>query len=257
MGKYHEPIANMGSLPTNVTLHGRSVHRSADIPGHNVFRGYSEWENNGHVGVGDAVDLNVAGRTEVYAIADGVQTRWHADTTTKEYIYLEGDGWSATYAHINAVLEGENLPVTKGQLVGRVRSDLSSPHLHFELWMGGVAVHAPQPAQLRDLIRAKLGLTTHARRPGDPRLTLARPTDDRSAPDGLAYIEAPSRWNHEANAVEVDTQALAAWLGADPAGLPEFEEVRVVLDRWGIAATFDLSQLLSAADPRIHVSVRR
>jgi len=253
MGKYVEPIRDMGARPTNVTLHGRSVHRPVDVPGHNVFKGYTEWANNGHVGVGDAVDLNAPARTEVYAIADGVQTRWQGDMTRKEVIYLAGSDWLAVYAHINATHEGVNIPVAKGEVVGRLRSDLTTPHLHFELWLGGQAVHAPQPAQLRDLMRARLGLTPQQPVPGDPRLIVAKPAGDAPSIDGFLYLQIPSRWNHTENLIEADTRALGTWLGKDPAGLPEFEHIRVALDHMHVSARYDVSHLHSTPDPRVYV----
>jgi murein DD-endopeptidase MepM/ murein hydrolase activator NlpD len=243
----------MRARGTNLTLHGRSVHRAADVPGHNVFKGYTAWANNGHVGVGDAVDLYAEGRTEVCAIADGVQTRWRNDMTRNEVIYLEGEGWLAVYAHVNAVHEGVNIRVRKGEVIGRVRSDLNRPHLHFELWLGGKAVHAPRSAELRDLMRAKLALTGHEPTPGDPRLIVAKPADDATSIDGLVYLEVPSRWNHAEGLIEADTRALGVWLNKDPSGLPDFEHIREALEHMGVSARYDLTHLSSDTNPRVYV----
>lgn len=70
----------------NATLHGRSVHRPVDVPGHNVFKGYSTWETNGHVGVGDAVDLFAAPGAPVYAMHDGTITDWRNDASRLEVV---------------------------------------------------------------------------------------------------------------------------------------------------------------------------
>jgi hypothetical protein len=253
MSKYVEPIGDMSSRRTNVTLHGRSVHRPENVSGHNVFKGYSTWAENGHHGVGDGVDLFAEAGTEVYAIADGVQTKWQGDATRKEVIYLEGEDWLAVYAHINAAKEGTNLKVAKGELVGKVRSDLSDPHVHFELWLGGSAVHARTSGGLRDTMRAKLCLTSVVPQPGDPRLIVAKPAAGAQSLDGFLYLQVPSRWDNARGAIEVETAALAKWLAADGSGLPEFEHVREALDAMHITTKFDLTHLHDTSDPRVYV----
>ena len=158
---FHEPILHLATRRVNATLHGRSVHRPVDVPGHNVFKGYGIWSVNGHVGVGDAVDLFGDAGEAVFAIADGVQVQWQGDTTRKERVYIAGHvngmAYIAVYAHINAVQEGQNIPVKRGTIVGHLRSDLADPHLHFELWLAGNTLHAPTPDALRDKIAAKCG----------------------------------------------------------------------------------------------------
>jgi len=144
------PLEDMERRRVNATLHGRSVPRDADVPGHNVFKGYGEWARNGHVGVGDGVDLFADGGDQVVAIGDCVQTVWRNDGEKLEVIYLEGDGWLAVYAHINARHEGTDIEIEAGEVVGWVRKDLSDPHLHFELWIDGKAVTAETGEGLRD-----------------------------------------------------------------------------------------------------------
>lgn len=149
--KLHKPIDGFDSRRINNTLHGRSVYRRGDVPGHNVFRGYN------HPGTGDALDLAGAGwTTPVYAVCDGAITRWQFDTNRKEVIYFEGveDGRRivAVYAHINrdeTIKLGTR--VAKGTKLGVLRGDLNDPHLHFELWVGvtGLAVAGPTPEALR------------------------------------------------------------------------------------------------------------
>lgn len=147
------PLPNLSGRALNSTLHGRSVHRTIDVPGHNVFKGYSTWEGNGHIGVGDAVDFAAAGGEPVVAAFDGKVTRWYNDATRKEVLYLETPGATAVYAHVD---RNESVPmytsVPAGTVLGRVRSDLASPHLHWELWLDGKAVSSGTPAGLRDQI---------------------------------------------------------------------------------------------------------
>ena len=134
------PMSNLAARAINETLHGRSVYRPVDVPGHNVFDGYSEWETNGGHGVGDAIDFAAAPREPVLALGDATQTLWRNDATCLEYVQLQGvtatgQKWRATYAHINATHEATGIKITAGETVGLVRGDLSEPHLHFELWM--------------------------------------------------------------------------------------------------------------------------
>jgi len=149
--KLHEPISGFAGRRINQTLHGRSVYRKTDVPGHNVFKGYN------HPGTGDALDLAGDGwTTPVVAVCDGAITRWQFDTDRKEVIYFEGveDNRQilAVYAHID---RNESIKlgarVAKGTQLGVLRGDLNDPHLHFELWVGvtGLAVAGPTPEALR------------------------------------------------------------------------------------------------------------
>jgi hypothetical protein len=152
--KLTSPIDNLLLRRVNNTLHGRSVYRSEDVPGHNVFRGYSTWEGNGHKGVGDGLDLFAVAKTPVYAIGDCTQTLWRNDASRLEVIYLEGSNWIAVYAHINAAHEGTGIQLKSGDIVGYIRGDLSDPHLHFELWVDGKAVSAPTAKILQTKVAA-------------------------------------------------------------------------------------------------------
>jgi hypothetical protein len=139
------PLTSFSIRRVNATLHGRSVHRPEDVSGHNVFRGYNA------PGTGDALDVFCSAGTPVVALADCVQTRHANDGTRKEVIYLTGDGWLAVYAHIDAASNNTGTSYEAGQEVGRVRGDLSDPHLHFELWRDGQtrAVNAATPRGLQ------------------------------------------------------------------------------------------------------------
>lgn len=139
----------------NATLHGRSVYRPVDVPGHNVFKGYSTWETNGHDGVGDAVDLFAPGRTAVLAMHDGAITEWRNDASRLEVVYLEGGGLITVYAHVNfneAYRVGAKL--SAGDPIARVRGDLTDPHLHLEVWADGKAISGRTPAALLDALKS-------------------------------------------------------------------------------------------------------
>lgn len=145
------PISNFNSCRVNQTLHGRSVYRNADVPGHNVFKGYTTWANNGNRGVGDGLDLFAPAGTPVYAIDDAVVTVHRNDVTKLEVIYLQSTGtinWEAVYAHIDATVT-LNEKVKAGQMVGKLRHDLSDPHLHFELWVSDTAVASRTARELQ------------------------------------------------------------------------------------------------------------
>jgi len=146
------PIEGFEIARINTTLHGRSVYRPQDVPGHNVFKGYSK------PGTGDALDVFASAGTPVLPVAAGLTiTRWQNDMTKKEVVYLEGQAEGldivAVYAHINfnesTLSVGKTVPYLD-QPVGWVRGDLSDPHLHFELWIDGHSINGRTPEILRD-----------------------------------------------------------------------------------------------------------
>lgn len=146
------PLSAFATRRVNATLHGRSVHRPEDVPGHNVFRGYTT------PGTGDGLDLFCAAGTPVVALGDCVQAQHYNDDTRKEVVYLSGDGWLAVYAHIDAASRNTGTSYEAGEEVGRVRGDLADPHIHFELWRDGQAraVNAPTPRGLQVAMAAML-----------------------------------------------------------------------------------------------------
>lgn len=135
-------------LRYNNTLHGRSIPRCHDRPGHNVFKGWRTWATTGRC-VGDALDCFAPSYTPVYVMHDGTQTRWSNDTSKLEVVYIENGPVCTVYAHINARFEGTGMSVTQGQQIGEIRWDLRDPHLHLEVWAEAErAVTAPTPDQL-------------------------------------------------------------------------------------------------------------
>ncbi len=154
------PIERFGTARINNTLHGRSVYRDENVSGHNVFKGWTEWAQNGHVGVGAGLDVMGQGRrTPVVAICDCTQTRFRNDMTKLEVLYIEAPGVVAVYAHINARFEGTGKRWKQGETIGVVRGDLNDPHLHFELWLDGRSIASPTPEELRARMLAEFGVT--------------------------------------------------------------------------------------------------
>lgn len=251
----HEPIKDVQTRRTNPTLHGRSVHRPQDKPHHNVFHGFNQ------PGTGDAVDFYGAAGEPVFAIGDGHQTRFDdGDHSIRQNIVIEGQSsmgrWFALYAHIDAVHKSNMVTVKEGDLVGRLLPNVPpEDHLHFELWIDNQALSAPTSGKLRDLMVMKLGLSNHAAASGDPRLIVAKKSDNPAALDGFIYNELPSRWDHATQSIEVNTKALARWISASATGLPEFLHIRDAVAKMGRTATYDTKHLSSPGDPRIYAFV--
>lgn len=246
-----EPIKNMKSRHTNNTPHGRSLSYSGDKPGHNVFKGWVEWKSNGHQGIGEAVDLLGSGGTEVFAIGDAEQIKFRRPEPKLEHVFLEGDGFIAVYAHINAVHKTSHVSFNKGDVVGTLLASIG--HLHFELWLDGYAVTGATPAQIRDNMLSRLGLL--AKVPGGPRLIVAKPSDNPNDLDGLDYLSVPSHWNREDKRIEVDTEALSHWIGTSNNGLAPFVPVREAFEKMGFKVGTDVefdSKHIGSIDPRVY-----
>ena len=128
MAEYLFPLDVRGYCRVNRTLHGRSVYRPADVPGHNVFHGYNR------PGWGDGVDLFCLGGTPVRAMEDCRQEMHQGDGTRKEVITLRGAGLLVVYAHISAKYGGRGAGWRQGDVVGWVRKELGDPHLHLEVF---------------------------------------------------------------------------------------------------------------------------
>ena len=207
------PMLTFRVARVNNTLHGRTVHRAVDVPGHNVFKGYSTWANNGHVGVGDGIDIFGLAKGEVYAIGDGKVIEHRNDVTKSEVIYIQGSNWIAVYAHIDAtVTVGDQ--VKEGQVVGKLRGDLRDPHLHFELWVNDKAIHDRTPIGLRGKIADILDNMTD---------TVDKPVVDTHdwAADSVAYVIEQGLMSNDAN---------GKFRGTSPVTR---EELAVILHRLG------------------------
>lgn len=114
----------------NSTLHGRSRFRPADVPGHNVFNGFTR------PGWGDAVDLYCPAGSPVYALEACRQVLHRNDESRLEVVYLQGDGFLVVMAHVEAARAGTGHRFERGQVAGRVRGDLRDPHVHLEIARG-------------------------------------------------------------------------------------------------------------------------
>ena len=137
----------------NRTLHGRSVHRRQDVPGHNVVLGYSR------PGTGDALDVFVPAGEPVYAMHDGVVNRIADRGGRLSCIYVAGFGVTTVYAHIH--IRGRIRLGTKikaGEVIGWVDRKLNDPHLHLEVWTGGSVISGRTPSELAASISNALSL---------------------------------------------------------------------------------------------------
>jgi murein DD-endopeptidase MepM/ murein hydrolase activator NlpD len=127
----------------NRTLHGRSVYRPKDVPGHNVILGYSR------PGTGDALDIFVPAGEPVFAMHDGRVGRIADRGGRLSCIYVAGRGVTTVYAHLH-IRERIRLGmrIHEGELIGWVDRKLDDPHLHLEVWIGGKALSGRRPSKL-------------------------------------------------------------------------------------------------------------
>lgn len=149
------PLGNLGiGCRFNLTLHGRSRYRKEDVPGHNVFNGYTR------PGWGDALDLFCPRGAPVFALEDCRQVLHRNDETRLEVIYLQGERFLVVMAHIEAARPGTGRSYERGDVVGRVRDDLADPHLHLEVAFGRRGQEVPlvgrTPAELAARLRTIL-----------------------------------------------------------------------------------------------------
>jgi murein DD-endopeptidase MepM/ murein hydrolase activator NlpD len=144
----------------NKTLHGRSIPRKQDVPGHNVILGYSR------PGTGDGLDIfefigehrGAITGVPVFAMHSGVVNRIVEPTGRLGCIYVAAPKLVTVYAHLH-ILEGLKLgqKIKEGQKLGHVGRVLGDPHLHFEMWVNGKAVTGHNPAEMARNIIAVLG----------------------------------------------------------------------------------------------------
>jgi murein DD-endopeptidase MepM/ murein hydrolase activator NlpD len=133
-------------LRVNRTLHGRSVYRNKDVPGHNVFMGYSGRD-------GDAIDLFTLAGMPVYAMENSTVIQI-ATEGAKARLRLAGH-YTIMYAHIH-VKDGYTVGsyIKEGEVIGYVSDLLSDPHLHLEVSQNGKSLSAPTARQLSKKISA-------------------------------------------------------------------------------------------------------
>jgi murein DD-endopeptidase MepM/ murein hydrolase activator NlpD len=123
------PDIDIRKARINKTLHGRSVYRPEDVPGHNVIKGYST------PGVGDALDIFASAGTVVRAMHDGRITRIADKHGKLACVYIQGARWLTIYAHLH-IRECLRLGdyISCGTCIGWVGRQLEDPHLHLEIW---------------------------------------------------------------------------------------------------------------------------
>ncbi len=147
------PLPNsLGSYRLNRTLHGRSVHRPKDVPGHNVVRGWSR------PGTSDALDLFCTAGTPVYAMHAGHITRIADPDGRLSCIYIDSLHNVTVYAHIKLKWWVRlKKSVRAGQCIGYVGRKLADPHLHMEAEVAGVTLYGKTPRALRDRFIEQIG----------------------------------------------------------------------------------------------------
>lgn len=128
----------------NKTLHGRSVHRPEDVPHHNVVKGYND------PGTGDAVDFFSDAGTLVQCCHDGKVVAARSIPGAGFVVYVSGGAHghlvTTVYCHLSGkgrVAFGKVLHM--GDKIGYVSRELSDPHLHFEVWVDGIAFSGTRP----------------------------------------------------------------------------------------------------------------
>lgn len=126
----------------NETLHGRSVNRRADVPGHNVIIGY------GQPGLGDGVDVFENSHMEAFAPFEGTVVRIAERDGRLGLVQIANGkkGLVIAIAHLhvaNSLQVGGK--VKEGSIIGWVSTKLTDPHAHLELWVHGRSISHPVP----------------------------------------------------------------------------------------------------------------
>ena len=152
--KLHRPLdGNILVLRKNKKLHGRSVYRSKDVPGHNVVHGYNK------PGTGDALDLFTCAGMPVYAMHDGRVLHVGERAGKLACVYLVGGDYFTVYAHLHIrdeVVVGAE--IERGQVIGYVGKKVSDPHLHLEVWKDETALSGTTARMLAAKIKNEIEL---------------------------------------------------------------------------------------------------
>lgn len=89
------------------------------------------------------VDLRAPMGTEVHAMAEGTVRFAGTMSGFGNVVWLDHGGSILTvYAHLSAIRVRQAQRVRRGELLGLSgqSGDATAPHLHFEVWRGGIAV---------------------------------------------------------------------------------------------------------------------
>ena len=90
------------------------------------------------------IDFGASRGAPVYAAADGqVSAAGWAGGYGRQVRLVHGGGIATSYSHLSAIVADGGAMVRKGQLIGYVGSSglSTGPHLHYEVYRGGVAVN--------------------------------------------------------------------------------------------------------------------
>jgi len=98
----------------------------------------SQYYRYGHYGLDIAADYG----SSVRAAAGGtvIFAGWKSNGGGYQVWVAHGSGLYSTYNHMSAISVGSGQQVAKGQQVGRIGQSgrATGPHLHFEVWRGGI-----------------------------------------------------------------------------------------------------------------------
>ncbi|MEI8061263.1 MAG: M23 family metallopeptidase [Candidatus Berkelbacteria bacterium] len=148
-GATNFPVAESQITRFNNTLHGGVPAHPEAISHHNTFVNYRK-------GTNDAVDINGARGTPIYAAFSGTITKHYYGPFVKDVIWETSDtgSWVAVYAHLQKPVTSGH--VNAGDKIGEM-GPLNSPHLHLEMQCGG------QP-----IVTTKADIIDHAAHPNNP-----------------------------------------------------------------------------------------
>ena len=150
--KLQRPLdGNILVLRRNKTLHGRSVYRPKDVPGHNVVHGYNS------PGTGDALDLFTCAGLPVHAMHDGRVIHVGERAGKLACVYLVGGDYFTVYAHLHikdAIVAGAEVHL--GQVIGYVGDKLKDPHLHLEVAVNDKPISAKTARMLAAKIKNEI-----------------------------------------------------------------------------------------------------
>ncbi|HEY2762872.1 MAG TPA: M23 family metallopeptidase [Pseudonocardiaceae bacterium] len=108
------------------------------LPAHGQFTsGFGGRWGAQHYGIDIANSIG----TPIYATADGVVIESGPASGFGMWVRLRhGDGTISVYGHINTSLVSEGQRVSAGEQIATIgnRGQSTGPHLHFEIWLGGV-----------------------------------------------------------------------------------------------------------------------
>jgi murein DD-endopeptidase MepM/ murein hydrolase activator NlpD len=126
--------SSSGSSRAPVTYNGGAFRWPVSGGGNYI----SQFYHYGHYGLDIAADYG----SSVRAAAGGtvIFAGWKSNGGGYQVWVAHGSGLYSTYNHMSAISVGSGQHVSEGQQVGRVGQSgrATGPHLHFEVWRGGI-----------------------------------------------------------------------------------------------------------------------